>query len=180
MTQWIAGEWLAGQGDAMTSVSPYNDEVIWRGDSATPSQVDAAVKAAREAFVSWKKRSFEEREAIVLAFAEKVKENSEQIAEIIAKETGKPIWETRTEAGAMAGKIAISIRAYHDRTGSAEREAAGNKIVLRHRPLGVMAVFGPYNFPGHLPNGHIVPALLAGNTVVFKPRSKRRGRVSLR
>ncbi|WP_047047566.1 succinylglutamate-semialdehyde dehydrogenase [Vibrio mexicanus] len=169
MTQWIAGEWLAGQGDAMTSVSPYNDEVIWRGDSATPSQVDAAVKAAREAFVSWKKRSFEEREAIVLAFAEKVKENSEQIAEIIAKETGKPIWETRTEAAAMAGKIAISIRAYHDRTGSAEREAAGNKIVLRHRPLGVMAVFGPYNFPGHLPNGHIVPALLAGNTVVFKP-----------
>ncbi|GAL24360.1 succinylglutamic semialdehyde dehydrogenase [Vibrio variabilis] len=69
----------------------------------------------------------------------------------------------------MAGKIAISIRAYHQRTGESQREAAGNQIVLRHRPLGVMAVFGPYNFPGHLPNGHIVPALLAGNTVVFKP-----------
>ncbi|MCG6283061.1 aldehyde dehydrogenase family protein, partial [Vibrio diabolicus] len=93
----------------------------------------------------------------------------EAIAEVIAKETGKPIWETRTEAAAMAGKIAISIRAYHDRTGESVREAAGNQIVLRHRPLGVMAVFGPYNFPGHLPNGHIVPALLAGNAVVFKP-----------
>ncbi len=104
-----------------------------------------------------------------MAFAEKVKQNSELIAETIAKETGKPLWETRTEAGAMAGKIGISIRAYHERTGEATREAAGNQIVLRHRPLGVMAVFGPYNFPGHLPNGHIVPALLAGNTVVFKP-----------
>ncbi|MFA0079123.1 succinylglutamate-semialdehyde dehydrogenase [Vibrio artabrorum] len=169
MTQWIAGQWVAGQGDAMTSVSPYNNEVVWQGDSATPAQVESAVTAAREAFLVWKKLSFTEREAIVLNFAEKVKENSEEIAQIIAKETGKPIWETRTEAGAMAGKIAISIRAYHERTGGASREAAGNQIVLRHRPLGVMAVFGPYNFPGHLPNGHIVPALLSGNTVVFKP-----------
>ncbi|NAZ47666.1 succinylglutamate-semialdehyde dehydrogenase [Vibrio toranzoniae] len=169
MTQWIAGQWVAGQGDAMTSVSPYNNEVVWQGDSATPAQVESAVAAAREAFLVWKKLSFSEREAIVLKFAEKVKENSEDIAQIIAKETGKPIWETRTEAGAMAGKIAISIRAYHERTGEASREAAGNQIVLRHRPLGVMAVFGPYNFPGHLPNGHIVPALLSGNTVVFKP-----------
>ena len=169
MTQWIAGQWVAGQGDAMTSVSPYDNQVVWQGDSATPAQVESAVAAAREAFLTWKKLSFAEREAIVLKFAEKVKENSEEIAQIIAKETGKPIWETRTEAGAMAGKIAISIRAYHDRTGESSREAAGNQIVLRHRPLGVMAVFGPYNFPGHLPNGHIVPALLSGNTVVFKP-----------
>ena len=169
MTQWIAGQWVAGQGDAMTSVSPYNNEVVWQGDSATPAQVESAVAAARDAFLVWKKLSFAEREAVVLNFADKVKENSEEIAQIIAKETGKPIWETRTEAGAMAGKIAISIRAYHERTGEASREAAGNQIVLRHRPLGVMAVFGPYNFPGHLPNGHIVPALLSGNTVVFKP-----------
>lgn len=153
MTHWIAGEWLAGQGESMNSISPYNNEVIWQGDSASPAQVESAVSAARNAFLSWKKLTYAEREAVVLAFAEKVKENSEQIAEIIAKETGKPIWETRTEAAAMAGKIAISIRAYHERTGEATREAAGNQIVLRHRPLGVMAVFGPYNFPGHLPNG---------------------------
>ncbi|EPF9728421.1 succinylglutamate-semialdehyde dehydrogenase [Vibrio fluvialis] len=169
MTQWIAGQWVAGQGEHFTSLSPYNNEIVWQGDSATPAQVEDAVKAARSAFVEWKKQPFAEREKVVLAFAEKVKANAEAIAEVIAKETGKPIWETRTEAAAMAGKIAISIRAYHDRTGETVREAAGNQIVLRHRPLGVMAVFGPYNFPGHLPNGHIVPALLAGNTVVFKP-----------
>jgi succinylglutamic semialdehyde dehydrogenase len=168
-TQWISGNWVAGLGDAFQSLSPYDNNIIWEGQSATPEQVELAVSSARKAFVEWKKRPFAEREAIVLAFADKVKERSEEIAIAIAKETGKPLWETRTEAGAMAGKIAISIRAYHQRTGESQREAAGNQIVLRHRPLGVMAVFGPYNFPGHLPNGHIVPSLLAGNTVVFKP-----------
>ncbi|GLO59695.1 N-succinylglutamate 5-semialdehyde dehydrogenase [Vibrio sp. MACH09] len=169
MTQWISGQWVAGQGEAIDSKTPYSNEVVWQGDSATPAQVEQAVKAARGAFLQWKKLSYEQREEYVLAFAEEVKANSEEIAQIIAKETGKPIWETRTEAGAVAGKIAISIRAYHDRTGHAQREVAGNQVVLRHRPLGVMAVFGPYNFPAHLPNGHIVPALLAGNTVVLKP-----------
>ncbi|ELK2037871.1 succinylglutamate-semialdehyde dehydrogenase [Vibrio vulnificus] len=169
MTQWIAGEWVEGLGEEFTSLSPYDNQVVWRGKGATAEQVEMAVKAARQAFVGWKKLSVAEREAVVLAFAEQVKENSEEIAQVIAKETGKPLWETRTEAAAMAGKIAISIRAYHERTGESQKEAAGNQIVLRHRPLGVMAVFGPYNFPGHLPNGHIVPALLAGNTVVFKP-----------
>ncbi len=169
MTQWIAGQWLEGKGEILSSISPYNDEIIWQGRSATVDQVEEAVTSARNAFIEWKKLSFAEREKVILAFADKLKEHSEQIAEVIAKETGKPIWETRTEAAAMAGKIAISIRAYHDRTGETVREVAGNQIVLRHRPLGVMAVFGPYNFPGHLPNGHIVPALLAGNTVVFKP-----------
>ncbi|EKO3585565.1 succinylglutamate-semialdehyde dehydrogenase [Vibrio metschnikovii] len=169
MTQWIAGQWIAGQGDALSSISPYDDQVVWQGNSATAEQVEQAISAARQAFIAWKNRPFAEREQVVLAFAEQVKANSEKIAEVIAKETGKPLWETRTEAAAMAGKIAISIRAYHERTGQQQREVAGNTIVLRHRPLGVMAVFGPYNFPAHLPNGHIVPALLAGNTVVFKP-----------
>ena len=76
MTQWIAGQWVAGQGEAMTSVSPYDNQVVWKGDSATPAQVESAVAAAREAFLTWKKLSFAEREAIVLKFAEKVKENS--------------------------------------------------------------------------------------------------------
>ncbi|WP_072055557.1 succinylglutamate-semialdehyde dehydrogenase [Aliivibrio fischeri] len=169
MTHWIAGDWVLGEGETIQSLSPYNSEVVWKGKSATEAQVESAVNAARNAFIEWKKLPFENRQAIVERFAELVKENADSIAEVIAKETGKPFWETKTEAGAMVGKIAISIRAYHERTPHKEREAAGNKIVLRHRPLGVMAVFGPYNFPGHLPNGHIVPALLAGNTVILKP-----------
>ena len=169
MSHWITGEWVAGQGEPMNSISPYNDEVIWQSDSASVAQVDAAVADARRAFLTWKKTTFAEREALVLRFAELVKQQAESIAEGIAKETGKTMWEARTEAAAMAGKVALSIAAYHERTGQKQRESAGNQIVLRHRPLGVMAVFGPYNFPAHLPNGHIVPALLAGNVVVFKP-----------
>ncbi|AJR07285.1 succinylglutamate-semialdehyde dehydrogenase [Photobacterium gaetbulicola] len=169
MTQWIAGRWLAGEGQAMQSLNPYTAEVVWQGQAATAEQVEQAVSAARAALVGWRNTPFAERQAIVERFAELVKAHSEAIAVVIAEETGKPLWETRTEAGAMVGKIAISVRAYHERTGEKQKEVAGTQAVLRHRPLGVMAVFGPYNFPGHLPNGHIVPALLAGNTVVFKP-----------
>jgi succinylglutamic semialdehyde dehydrogenase len=69
----------------------------------------------------------------------------------------------------MVGKIAISEKAYHERTGVVENPMPEGRAVIRHKAHGVVAVFGPYNFPGHLPNGHIVPALLAGNTVIFKP-----------
>ncbi|WP_305417035.1 succinylglutamate-semialdehyde dehydrogenase [Photobacterium leiognathi] len=169
MSQWIAGQWIAGAGEAMSSLNPFTDEVIWQGEAATGEQVTDAVDAARHALLQWRNATLAERQAVVEQFAELVKANSETIAVTIAEETGKPLWETRTEAAAMVGKVAISLRAYHERTGQREKDISGTTAVVRHRPLGVMAVFGPYNFPGHLPNGHIVPALLAGNTVVFKP-----------
>ncbi|MEQ3512492.1 succinylglutamate-semialdehyde dehydrogenase [Pseudoalteromonas sp. BZB3] len=167
--QFINGEWLAGQGEAFSSLNPANNEVIWQANSATAEQVDTAVKSAREAFYSWSDMAFEARLEVVKRFAEQLKENSEELAIAIAKETGKPLWETRTEAGAMVGKIAISEKAYHERTGVVENAMPVGRAVIRHKAHGVVAVFGPYNFPGHLPNGHIVPALLAGNTVIFKP-----------
>ncbi|MEI5640394.1 MULTISPECIES: succinylglutamate-semialdehyde dehydrogenase [unclassified Pseudoalteromonas] len=167
--QFINGEWVAGQGASFSSVNPANNDVIWSANSATPEQVDGAVKAAREAFYSWSDLSFEARLDIVKRFAEVLKENSEELAVAIAQETGKPLWETRTEAGAMVGKIAISEKAYQERTGVVENPMPVGRAVIRHKAHGVVAVFGPYNFPGHLPNGHIVPALLAGNTVIFKP-----------
>ncbi|MEZ7208427.1 MULTISPECIES: succinylglutamate-semialdehyde dehydrogenase [unclassified Pseudoalteromonas] len=167
--QLINGEWIAGQGASFSSVNPANNEVIWSANAATAEQVDGAVKAAREAFYAWSDMSFEARLEIVKRFAEVLKENSEELAIAIAKETGKPLWETRTEAGAMVGKIAISEKAYQERTGVVENPMPVGRAVIRHKAHGVVAVFGPYNFPGHLPNGHIVPALLAGNTVIFKP-----------
>ena len=73
----------------------------------------------------------------------------------------------------MIGKVEISIDAYADRTGTKKKDTGlGNRVAVRHKPHGVLAVLGPYNFPAHLPNGHIVPALLAGNAVVFKPSEK--------
>lgn len=98
-----------------------------------------------------------------------LEEHKQSLAETISRETGKPRWETLTEIQAMIGKVGISLQAYQTRTGFSQTAMADGASVLRHRPHGVLAVFGPYNFPGHLPNGHIVPALLAGNCVVFKP-----------
>ncbi|QSX40239.1 succinylglutamate-semialdehyde dehydrogenase [Shewanella cyperi] len=169
MTQFIQGQWLAGEGKDMQSINPANGEVIWTGKSATPAQVDAAVMAARNAQFDWFMLGFEGRQAIVEAYRAQLEANKAELAETIAQETGKPVWETLTEAAAMIGKIGLSISAYHKRTGTEVNDTAAGRAVLRHKPHGVVAVFGPYNFPGHLPNGHIVPALLAGNTVVFKP-----------
>src|SRR5205814_5708199 len=87
-----------------------------------------------------------------------------------SRETGKPRWESLGEVDAMIGKIEISVTAYHDRTGERSKEVAGGaEGVTRFKPYGAVAVFGPFNFPAHLPNGHIIPALLAGNTIVHKP-----------
>lgn len=167
--QLIDGQWLAGEGTEFVSVDPAKNRVIWRGQAASAAQVDAAVKAARAAFYHWGDRPLEERVAIATRFAELLGEHKEALAMTIASETGKPLWETRTEVAAMQGKVAISIRAHDERTGTVENPMPGARAFVRHKPHGVVAVFGPYNFPGHLPNGHIVPALIAGNTVVFKP-----------
>lgn len=167
--QYINGQWLAGEGEVMASVNPANDDTIWAALSATPAQVNSAVEAARAAFYPWADQTVEQRLTVIKKFAELLGEYKEKLAYAIALETGKPLWETRTEVAAMIGKIGISEKAYFERTGEKENPMPAGKAMLRHRPHGVVAVYGPYNFPGHLPNGHIVPALIAGNTVVFKP-----------
>ncbi len=166
---FIDGLWLHGHGVSFESVQPVTGDVVWEGNSANLENVDAAIRASRKAFLAWRRKSFAERQSVVEEFGEQLKISKEELAHQIGLETGKPLWESRTEVAAMIGKIAISIKAYNDRTGYSESEVAGGHAVLRHRPHGVVAVFGPYNFPGHLPNGHIVPALLAGNAVIFKP-----------
>ena len=170
MTHLIDNQWLTGNGPTFNSLNPANNDILWQGQGADSQQIDDAITAARAAFLAWSLTSYSDRLAVVKAFQTQLKEHAEEIAIAIAQETGKPLWETRTEAAAMAGKIDLSAKAYEERTGVVSKPAPpGTQAWLRHRPHGVVAVFGPYNFPGHLPNGHIVPALLAGNTVVFKP-----------
>lgn len=167
--QLINGSWQAGLGHDVSSLNPAKNEVIWQGKSASAEQVNQAVLSARKAFAAWSTTSLDDRIALATRFAEVLAENKEQLATTIALETGKPLWETRTEVGAMIGKIAISVKAHNERTGTVENPMPDAKAFIRHKPHGVVAVFGPYNFPGHLPNGHIVPALIAGNTIIFKP-----------
>ncbi len=153
----------------LVSIDPCTNQEIWRGPIADAGAVDAAVAAARHAFPDWARRPLDERLVLLRAYQDVVRTRADDFAALIARETGKPLWETKTEVQSVIAKVDISITAHAERTGVREGEAAGVRQVLRHKPHGVLAVLGPYNFPAHLPNGHIVPALIAGNTVVFKP-----------
>jgi succinylglutamic semialdehyde dehydrogenase len=169
LSNYINGAWLAGSGPELVTIDPSTGRQTWASNESTADDVQAAVAAARAAFDSWAMRSLEERIAICTRFRDLLKESAEALAQTISEEVGKPLWEARTEVTTMANKVDISIQAYGARTGEVAAKVADGNAVLRHRPHGVFGVFGPYNFPGHLPNGHIVPALIAGNTIVFKP-----------
>ena len=150
----------------LVSTDPATGEVIWQGATGG---VASAVARARAAQRGWAMTPLADRITIVRAFKAAVEAEADAFARLIARETGKPLWETRTEVASVAAKVEISITAQAERAGEKLGEVAGVKQQLRHKPHGVLAVLGPYNFPAHLPNGHIMPALLAGNTIVFKP-----------
>jgi len=154
----------------LVSTDPATGEEIWSGAIGDPN---FEVEAARASWPAWAAHSVAYRIEAVRRFANVVRKRENEFAELISKETGKPYWEARTEVAAVVNKVEISIEAYAERTPQRKMEAAlGNRIAVRHKPHGVLAVLGPYNFPAHLPNGHIVPALIAGNAVVFKPSEK--------
>jgi succinylglutamic semialdehyde dehydrogenase len=136
--------------------------------------VDESVAAARKAFDGWRRTSVQARAELLKKYQAAIKRREEELIETIAREVGKPLWESRTELSAMFNKVDVTL-------GEGMRLATDFQIpkimegtdgATRFRPHGVMAVIGPFNFPGHLPNGHIVPALMTGNTVVFKPSEK--------
>ncbi len=166
---FINGQWCQGDGADIESVNPANGQRIWCGRAASDEQVNEAVIAAREAFEHWRLMTFEQRATLVRRFVSQLELHRDLLTDTIGQETGKPQWEAATEVSAMIAKADISIQACLERTGEKRQRSNGVTSTLRHHPHGVVAVFGPYNFPGHLPNGHIIPALLAGNTVLFKP-----------
>ena len=132
--------------------------------------VDLAVEAARTAQPAWRRAGEAARRAVLERYKERLRAHREDIAHTLALEVGKPLWEARTEADALVAKVDLAL-------GEGARFTASERIAdlpgeIRHRPLGVLAVIGPFNFPAHLPNGQIVPALLLGNAVVHKPSEK--------
>ncbi len=154
----------------IVSVEPATGAIFWRG---SVGDVDAEVALAREAWPEWAARPVTVRIEALRRFADVVRAKADTLADCISRETGKPLWEARTEIESVIAKVDVSVKAFADRTSQRRIEGAmGAKSALRHKPHGVMAVLGPYNFPAHLPNGHIVPALIAGNAVVFKPSEK--------
>ncbi|WP_374542272.1 succinylglutamate-semialdehyde dehydrogenase [Sphingorhabdus sp.] len=154
----------------LVSHEPATGAELWRGATGN---VDAAVAAARKAWPAWGAAPLGDRIEKLRSFANRARAELETFADLIARETGKPLWEAKTEVESVINKVDISVKAYADRTSQRRFEGKpGTRSALRHKPHGVLAVLGPYNFPAHLPNGHIVPALIAGNTIVFKPSEK--------
>lgn len=155
------------------------DRVVWSG-APVAQHVDAAVRAAREALPAWSRLPLERREAVLRRYQQVVKSRQDEIAGLICDETGKVMWEAKGEASILSSKVDITLE--RDETGGLRR-VTGYRFDISptrvgrcfFRPHGVMAVVGPFNFPAHLPNGHIVPALLMGNTVVLKPSDKTPG-----
>lgn len=162
-------EWKSGSGPIFSSYNPATQDIIWEAESASAEDINEAVVNAKKAFKSWSRLSIDERTLFLTHFSEILEKDLASFAETISLETGKPLWESKNEIRAMITKIEISIKAYGIRCAGIMRDVNASRNITRHLPHGVIAVLGPFNFPGHLPHGHIVPALLAGNTIVFKP-----------
>ncbi|MCB0368389.1 MAG: aldehyde dehydrogenase family protein, partial [Bdellovibrionales bacterium] len=133
--------------------------------------IDEACSAAKKAFHSWAHLPIEKRKEYLIRLKELFVTHEADMAKAISRDTGKPMWDATTEAKALAGKIDITLNfssklIQEERITNALPQVDG---VIRYKPRGVMSVIGPFNFPAHLPNGHIIPALYSGNTVVFKP-----------
>lgn len=177
--QWRSIESLAGPSPSarIESRNPaHPSRVVFSGVSRV-SDLDAAVAAAREALPTWSAWPIERRAAVLRRFRDLCKARENQVADVICDETGKALWDAKAEASLLANKVDITL---DDSATGPLRRVTGFELPLSasrtgrcwFRPHGVMAVVGPFNFPVHLPNGHIVPALLMGNTIVFKPSDK--------
>jgi len=170
--QFIGGVWRPGDGSAFTSTSPATGDTVWQGHAATSHTIDQAVAAARAAQNEWEARDIADRIAILEACRHELEASGGDLAAAISAETGKPRWESKAEVAAMISKLPTTIDAWRTRRRDEVSDRDGIVTATRYRAHGALAVLGPFNFPGHVPHGHIVPALLAGNTVVFKPSER--------
>lgn len=165
---YLAGMWVAGEGAPFTSYNPADGSVVWHGSAATPTQASSAIASARQALPMWSSLPL----AVRIGYLDKCRslflERRADLARLIAAENGKPLWDADNEMQALLDKFEISINAYNERCSQKNLTLPTGTGVVRHRPYGVVAVLGPFNFPAHIPHGHIIPSLLAGNTVVFK------------
>lgn len=168
MSIYINNRWQTGRGPLFTSYNPADENCVWEGAGANGVDVEQAVAAARNALANWANAPFAYKTKLLGTFKGLLEAEKQALAETISMENGKPLWDALSEVNAMIGKIDISIEAYAARCPEMIKGSKERQMVTRHRPHGVVAILGPFNFPGHLPNGHIIPSLLAGNTIIFK------------
>ncbi|HXT62096.1 MAG TPA: aldehyde dehydrogenase family protein [Pyrinomonadaceae bacterium] len=169
---FINGEWIESTSSkTVNNINPANtDEVIGTNRQATREEARAAVEAAAEAFHSWRRTPAPQRGKIVAKAARLMEAAKEELATILTREEGKTISESR-------GELQRSINVAEFCAGESRRmngetifsELPSNFVYTIKQPLGVVACVTPWNFPVAIPTWKIAPALVAGNTVVFKP-----------
>lgn len=167
--QYINGKWIQGQGSNFSSINPSTNQEIWHGTNATFEEINEAFYASETAFKKWSILSPEKRLEFIKKFEKIITNKKDEFAELISIETGKPLWESVTEVNAVINKIDLSIQAFNERTTTQQIVKNNAESFIFYKPIGTVAVLGPFNFPAHLSNGHIIPALIAGNTIILKP-----------
>ncbi|MEM9070668.1 MAG: aldehyde dehydrogenase family protein [Myxococcota bacterium] len=167
---FLDGAFVAASGAELCVRSPADQKDIVGRHGVDPAHVDRAVEGARKALPAWRRLGKEGRSALLRTYQERLRHHRSAIAETIAREVGKPLWDSNGEAGALAGKVDLMLG--EGAAWTEDRSLSDLPGEIRYQAHGVLSVVGPFNFPAHLPNGQIVPALLAGNTIVFKPSEK--------
>ncbi|KAF3362127.1 N-succinylglutamate 5-semialdehyde dehydrogenase [Chlamydiales bacterium STE3] len=160
---------MISQQDSLRSFDTATGHLLYECTVTEPDTLQALILKGKKASIEWANFGLEKRIDYLQVFAKLLKEKQDQFAHWISQENGKLLSDARGEVTAMVAKVEISIEAYRDRCKILSYPLGHIQSVTRFKPQGLLAVFGPFNFPGHLPNGHIVPALLAGNAVIFKP-----------
>jgi len=156
--------------DRLLSVAPATGEIIWEGE---PGDVPALARVAERDWAGWAALPVTYRIEAMRRFANGVRAAEDRLADLIARETGKPLWDARQEVATVMDRVDRAAGAHAERTGQRRLEGAlGARSALRHKPHGVVAVITPHVMPAAIPAGHIVAALVAGNSVLFKPSEK--------
>ena len=153
----------------IASRSPVDDSLVWQGDTTCPSEITSIVDRASRAQPAWRRTSLDERCEVVKRFADYLSTHQSELARLLEREVGKLSDDAASEVKTSIAKVSLSTQAIRERRANSRSLNDDVARQIRYRPLGVVAVLGPFNFPLHLPGAHIVPAILAGNAVVFKP-----------
>lgn len=171
----IDGTWRRASGPRMDIHNPAAPaDLVYSCNAATSADLEHAVRSARNACDTWAETPATDRFKLLREYAKIAEDRKQILANVIRAETGKPHWDAAAEAALIGAKVAATLdegplSRVESRTIKITETREGRTIF---RPHGVMAVIGPFNFPAHLPNGHIVPALAMGNAVIFKPSDK--------
>jgi succinylglutamic semialdehyde dehydrogenase len=160
---------------SFSSISPIDGSVVWQGDATPADQIEQVMSRAAEQGRAWRATSVQDRVELVRRYGQQLEKSREELTDLISREVGKLPWDAAGEVGASIAKIELSIQALEQRRSEQSIDGGAVQRRIRYRPLGVSLVLGPFNFPLHLPGGQIIPSLLAGNTVVFKPSDQATG-----